>query len=57
MNKVLELGKIRALTENIGLINKYKEIYEIEDSIAPIKDKQGDILGAVFVFHDVTKTK
>ena len=55
MNKVLELGKIRALTENIGLINKYKEIYEIEDSIAPIKDKQGDILGAVFVFHDVTK--
>lgn len=55
INKVLELGKIRILSENIGLINKHKEIYEIEDSIAPIKDKQGEILGAVFIFHDVTK--
>ncbi len=55
INKVLELGKIRTLSQNIGLVNKYKEIYEIEDSIAPIKDKQGNILGAVFVFHDVTK--
>lgn len=55
INNVLEFGKVRVLTENISLVNRYKKIYEIEDSIAPIKNKQGEILGVVFVFHDVSK--
>lgn len=55
INDVLKLGKVRVLTENISLINRYKKIYEIEDSIAPIKNRQGEILGVVFVFHDVSK--
>lgn len=55
IKKVLELGKIRTLSDNIGLINRYEKVFEIEDSIAPIKNQRGEILGAVFVFHDVTK--
>lgn len=55
IKKVLEQGKIRILGDNTGLINKEEKIFEIEDSIAPIKDKKGNILGAVFVFHNVTK--
>lgn len=55
LEKVLEQGKIRILSNHIALINRNNEIYEIEDSIAPIRNKQGIIIGAVFVFHDVTK--
>lgn len=55
IQKVLNTGKIRVLNENIGLINKNNKLFEIEDSIAPIKNKEGKVLGAVFVFHDVTE--
>lgn len=55
LEKVLELGKIRALSNNIAILNRKNEIYEIEESIAPIRNKEGIIIGAVFVFHDVTK--
>ncbi|RXJ83308.1 ATP-binding protein [Arcobacter cloacae] len=55
IKKVLDIGKIRVLNENIGLINKNNQLFEIEDSIAPIKNKEGKVLGAVFVFHDVTE--
>jgi PAS domain S-box-containing protein len=55
IKEVLNIGKIRILNENIGLLNRKKELFEIEDSFAPIKNKDGEILGAVFVFHDVTE--
>lgn len=55
IKKILRLGKIRVMDENIGLINKNNKLFEIEDSVASIKNKEGKILGAVFVFHDVTE--
>lgn len=55
LEKVLQQGKIRILSNHIALKNRNNQIFEIEDSIAPIRNKQGDIIGAVFVFHDVTK--
>lgn len=55
LEKVLQQGKIRILSNHIALKNRNNQIFEIEDSIAPIRNKQGFIIGAVFVFHDVTK--
>lgn len=50
LEKVLQQGKIRILSNHIALKNRNNQIFEIEDSIAPIRNKQGDIIGAVFCF-------
>ncbi|HSH72933.1 MAG TPA: EAL domain-containing protein [Methylophilaceae bacterium] len=42
------------LTKAITLICRDGSEYGIEDSTAPIRDKQGGIIGVVLVFHDVT---
>lgn len=45
------------LAENTVLIAKDGLEYAIEDSAAPIIDQNGDILGAVLVFHDVSNAR
>ena len=47
-------GASVGLTAGSILISKHGERYGIEDSAAPIKDDDGQILGVVLVFHDVT---
>ena len=39
------------------LIARDGSIYGIEDSAAPIRDAQGQVLGVVLVFHDVTEQR
>lgn len=64
-NQPVENPVVRCLRENIiiglanhtVLINKNGDKYAIEDSAAPIRDKQGDILGVILVFHDVSKAR
>jgi diguanylate cyclase (GGDEF)-like protein/PAS domain S-box-containing protein len=51
-------GNIVKLPEhtNTVLIHRDRQhFFAIEDSAAPIKDKQGRIIGVVLVFHDVTE--
>jgi len=51
-------GNIIKLPEhtNTVLIHRDRQhFFAIEDSAAPIKDKQGNIIGVVLVFHDVTE--
>ena len=50
-------GSIAGLTERTVLISRTGEEFGIEDSAAPIRGKQGDLLGVVLVFHDVTEQR
>ncbi len=39
------------------LVNKQGDKKDVEDSASPILDKEGKLLGAIMVFHDVTEIK
>lgn len=54
---VIEAGELVNLPENCILITKDGEEIAIEDSVAPIRDQNGNISGAVLVFQDITKRK
>ena len=43
------------LAEDTVLIHRSGQRFAIEDSAAPIRDPQGDIIGVVLVFHDVSQ--
>ncbi|MHB8745607.1 MAG: PAS domain S-box protein [Gammaproteobacteria bacterium] len=52
--KVLREGIVVGLANHTALIGKNGTETAIEDSAAPIRDTQGNISGAVMVFHDVS---
>ncbi|MEA5604603.1 diguanylate cyclase domain-containing protein [Nostoc sp. UHCC 0252] len=54
---VIETGKILNLPENCILITKDGKEIAIGDNVAPIRDRNGNITGAVLVFQDITKRK
>ncbi|MBI5329199.1 MAG: EAL domain-containing protein [Betaproteobacteria bacterium] len=51
---VLKEGVVVGLANHTMLIRRDGAEFNIEDSAAPIRDKQGRIIGVVLVFHDVT---
>lgn len=53
----LEQGKIVSLAKHTLLISCAGDEFGIEESAAPILTAQGDLLGAVLVFHDVTEQR
>ncbi|MDG6777219.1 EAL domain-containing protein [Thiomicrorhabdus sp. zzn3] len=53
----MEFQKIIALANHTVLINRAGEKISIEDSGAPIIDKDGQTIGAVLVFHDATEAR
>ena len=53
----LNQGKVAALAGHTILINRHGHEIAIEDSAAPIRDRQGHIIGVVMVFHDVTMAR
>ncbi len=55
MKKVLENGEVAGLAKHTVLISKNGTEYQIADSAAPIKNKEGEITGVVLVFSDVTE--
>jgi PAS domain S-box-containing protein len=57
VRKVLEKGVIVGLANHTVLIRKNKTEVAIDDSGAPIKDKDGNIKGVVLVFRDITERK
>jgi diguanylate cyclase (GGDEF)-like protein/PAS domain S-box-containing protein len=54
---VLKTGKNTRLPTHTALIDKNGAQVPIEDSIAPIRDTKGNLLGAVIVFHDVSAAR
>lgn len=53
----LQDNQIVALANHTVLIARHGQELAIEDSAAPIHDREGQIIGAVMVFHDVTQTR
>lgn len=52
---VLKSGQIHGLANHTVLISRKGKEYQIADSAAPIRDKQGNIRGVILVFSDVTE--
>ena len=57
VDKVLREGIIVGLANHTVLIARNGREYPIEDSAAPIRDRDGLILGVVLVFHDVSEKR
>ena len=53
--RCLKEGRVITLPENSVLITKNGDEVPIQDSAAPIRDRIGNIIGSVMVFHDVSK--
>ena len=53
--RCLKEGRVVTLAENSSLITKNGDEVPIQDSAAPIRDRIGNIIGSVMVFHDVGK--
>ena len=53
--RCLEEGRVITLDESSILITKNGDEVPIQDSAAPIRDRIGNIIGSVMVFHDVSK--
>ncbi|HPE87537.1 MAG: PAS domain S-box protein [Bacteroidales bacterium] len=54
IEKVLKYGQILTLKKNTTLISRDGKEFNISNSAAPIKDEQGQIIGAVLVFRDIS---
>lgn len=57
IHRVIRDGMVVGLANHTVLISRYGTEYSIADSAAPLKDGNGNILGAVIVFRDVTEEK
>ena len=55
--RCLEEGQTLGLTARSVLIGRSGQEYPIENSVAPIRGRDGRVLGVVLVFHDVTETR
>jgi PAS domain S-box-containing protein len=57
VQKVLKTGKIVGLSNHTILISKDGTEKFLGDSAAPVRDRDGNIVGAVLVFRDVTEAR
>lgn len=57
VERVIENGEIVGLANHTVLVAKDGKEYQIADSAAPIKDRDGNIMGVVLVFSDITDRK
>ena len=57
VNKVLEKGVVIGLANHTILVRRDGKEVAIDDSGAPIKDKDGKTTGVVLIFRDITKRK
>jgi diguanylate cyclase (GGDEF)-like protein/PAS domain S-box-containing protein len=53
--RCLKEGRVITLEEHSILITKSSDEIPIQDSAAPIRDRIGNVIGSVMVFHDVSK--
>jgi diguanylate cyclase (GGDEF)-like protein/PAS domain S-box-containing protein len=55
--RCLREGQVLGLTEHTVLANRRGQEIAIQHSAAPIRDRAGNLIGAVMVFHDVSKER
>jgi diguanylate cyclase (GGDEF)-like protein/PAS domain S-box-containing protein len=53
----LKENKVTSIAKNTLLINRYGSECGIENSVSPIRDTDGNTIGVVLVFHDVTEQR
>ncbi len=53
----LREGQVLGLSEHTVLVIRRGQEIAIQDSAAPIRDRAGNLIGAVMVFHDVSKER
>ncbi|MGF1537697.1 MAG: PAS domain-containing protein [Elainellaceae cyanobacterium] len=56
-SRVLCTGQTVGFASTTAIIAKNGSEYSITDSAAPIRDRDGKIIGVVLVFHDVTESR
>jgi len=57
VTRCLREGRMLGLAEHTVLVNRRGQELGIQDSAAPIRDRAGNLIGAVMVFHDVSKER
>ena len=57
ITRCLREGRVMNLADNTVLINQAGHEIAIQDSAAPIRDSSGNVIGAVMVFHDVSRER
>jgi diguanylate cyclase (GGDEF)-like protein/PAS domain S-box-containing protein len=55
--RCLAEGRVVALADNVVLTSRDGVAIAIQDSAAPIQDRNGIVIGAVMVFHDVSQER
>lgn len=55
--QAIETGEVISLSSHPTLVSRTGEEFAIGDSAAPIRSSQGEIVGTVLVFHDVTEER
>lgn len=53
----LKLEDLSGMAERTVLVSRDGEEFGIEDSASPIRNEEGDVLGAILVFRDVTEQR
>jgi PAS domain S-box-containing protein len=57
VSKVIRMGQVVGLANHTALIRRDGTELPIEDSGAPIRDKEGQVTGVVLVFHDISEKR
>jgi diguanylate cyclase (GGDEF)-like protein/PAS domain S-box-containing protein len=57
VTRCLREGRVIAVADHTVLVNRRGQEIAIQDSAAPIRNRGGTIIGAVMVFHDVSKER
>ncbi len=57
VDRVLKTGKITGLASNTVLLTRGGMECSVEDSAAPIRNRNGELVGVVLVFRDVTEAR
>ncbi len=57
VTRAIREGQVIAVADHTVLVNRRGQEIAIQDSAAPIRDRSGKIIGAVMVFHDVSKER
>jgi diguanylate cyclase (GGDEF)-like protein/PAS domain S-box-containing protein len=57
VSRALQEGRVVTLTDNVVLVARDGSTIAIQDSAAPIQDRNGQVVGAVMVFHDVRQER
>ncbi|HEY3518945.1 MAG TPA: EAL domain-containing protein [Gammaproteobacteria bacterium] len=57
VSRCLQEGRVVTLADNVVLVARDGSTIAIQDSAAPIQDRNGQMVGAVMVFHDVRQER